>query len=344
MKRRPAGNFDLFSVLARDRVESAYLTYECVRVCGWCLKTPVFGLWIRSMCWGPRGVTQVRPTSRSTCVTDSRSNLISGPLSSPMVHVVWPLTYTHGPNTHTTHTRGHSDLTLGLSDLCSRGHSDLTLGLSDLCSAYLASHGLAGLAVPERTVKSPTVCNVQPVHRQPGRLGAQTTYSSSGAVGGKAVLTSLLVCLTTSLLVYPKLFRPVSAWPHTVPRDWLPTAWGRALRGRRGARRARGRRALRCLRRRGRPGLSPLRGRCRRRRCRRRRRFHGSSGPAVVSARDEAPCFGSVAGLHRVLQRGDIEALVGITLAPPASHSRSSASVGGRQQQPLGPPLLRVLR
>ena len=100
----------LFSVLARDRVESAYLTYECVRVCGWCLKTPVFGLWIRSMCWGPRGVTQVRPTSRSTCVTDSRSNLISGPLSSPMVHVVWPLTYTHGPNTHTTHTRGHSDL------------------------------------------------------------------------------------------------------------------------------------------------------------------------------------------------------------------------------------------
>ena len=48
-----------------------------------------------------------------------------------------------------------------------------------------------------------------------------------------------------------------------------------------------------------------------------------------MSARDEAPCFGSVAGLHRVLQRGDIEALVGTTLAPPASHSRSSASVGG---------------
>ena len=63
-----------------------------------------------------------------------------------------------------------------------------------------------------------------------------------------------------------------------------------------------------------------------------------------MSARDEAPCFGSVAGLHRVLQRGDIEALVGTTLAPPASHSRSSASVGGRQQQPLGPPLLRVLQ
>ena len=59
---------------------------------------------MRSMCWGPRGVTQVRPTSRSTCVTDSRSNLISGPLSSPMVHVVWPLTYTHGPN-NTRHTR-----------------------------------------------------------------------------------------------------------------------------------------------------------------------------------------------------------------------------------------------
>ena len=124
------------------------------------------------------------------------------------------------------------------------------------------------------------------MHRQPGRLGAQTTYSLSGG-GGREGRSDLAPGL---------------------PDD-----------------------------------LSPLRGRCRRRRCR-RRRFHGSSGPAVVSARDEAPCFGSVAGLHRVLQRGDIEASVGTTLAPPASHSRSSASVGGRQQQPLGPPLLRVLQ
>ena len=122
------------------------------------------------MCWGPRGVTQVRPTSRSTCVTDSRSNLISGPLSSPMVHVVWPLTYTHGPNTHTTHTRGHSDL---------------TLGLSDLCSAYLASHGLAGLAVPERTVKGPTVCNATcaPATRPPRRTDGLLVVGGGGREG-----------------------------------------------------------------------------------------------------------------------------------------------------------------
>ena len=200
------------------------------------------------MCWGPRGVTQVRPTSRSTCVTDSRSNLISGPLSSPMVHVVWPLTYTHGPNTHTTHTRGHSDL---------------TLGLSDLCSAYLASHGLAGLAVPERTVQPSATCNGAPATRPPRRTDDLLVVGGGGREGRSDLAPGL-------------------------PDD-----------------------------------LSPLRGRCR------RRRFHGSSGPAVVSARDEAPCFGSVAGLHRVLQRGDIEASVGTTLAPPASHSRSSASVGG---------------
>jgi hypothetical protein len=74
----------LVSVLARDRVESAYLTYECVRV--WVVSKDT-GVWTMdteyvlgsARCYN----TQVRPTSRSTCVTDSRSNLISGPLSSP---------------------------------------------------------------------------------------------------------------------------------------------------------------------------------------------------------------------------------------------------------------------